>query len=121
MIETLNKSLLAIPVHGKISPVEVTQDIVYGPHVRELSYAEGGMTSLLEEAALGKDGAIILQSSDLDNPNRITKIHYPLRDILIRGDSIKLFGRGKIETIPLEQNIQLPLPWKERTLYNAAD
>lgn len=120
-----------------IAPEEVQKSLhsvepamVCGPHICEIGYKEGGMTRLLNEAALGKGGSITLTPSDLYNLQRISDIPYSLRDILARGDSIVLFGTGHTKTIPMKEQEtakktfptseqQVPL-WAERTLYDRA-
>lgn len=87
-----------VPDEVRLSIVE-NQDVQYGPKVSELAYQEGGMSSLIGEAMLGKGGKTRLTPEDLMDINRIGLIHPILRDELARGNSIDIRSTGHQDII----------------------
>lgn len=89
----------------KYTPDDIDLNIVQdngiqsGPKVSELSYQAGGMSTLIGEAMLGKEGRITLTPEDLNNVDRIGLIHPILRDDLARGNSIDIRSTGHQEII----------------------
>ena len=103
-MEALRTLRSEIHIQPKLPELHLIEDVaeepIYGPHVSELKYEEGGMSRLIAEASLGAGGKIRLTPDDLADPTRIGLIHYELRDKLSDGQSIDLYSNGIQKIIP---------------------